>query len=237
MNFQKIIIAIDGYSACGKSTTAKEVAAVLGYRYIDSGAMYRAVTLYFLDHHVAHSNPKEITKALADISVSFKVNSKNITETFLNGLSVEKEIRKMKVSENVSQVSAIKEVRMAMVEQQRRLGKEKGVVMDGRDIGTVVFPDAELKLFMTANIMVRAYRRQKELLDQDKLVDLDTVLENIRKRDEIDTTRAESPLRKADDAIDIDTTHITVEEQVEEVIRMAISRLILKVTRPKLHTV
>ena len=235
MNFQKIIIAIDGYSACGKSTTAKEVASAFGYRYIDSGAMYRAVTLYFLDHHISLSNPKEITKALAAISIAFMINSKNITETFLNGLNVEKEIRKMKVSENVSQVSALKEVREAMVEQQRRLGKEKGVVMDGRDIGTVVFPAAELKLFMTADIMVRAHRRQKELLDQDRLVDLNIVLENIRKRDEIDTTRAESPLRQADDAMVIDTTNITIDEQVDEVIRLALSSLISKISNAKLH--
>lgn len=237
MDFQKIIIAIDGYSACGKSTTAKQVASILGYRYIDTGAMYRAVTLYFLDHHVALTNPKEITKALSDINISFKVNSKNVSETFLNNLNVEKEIRKMKVSENVSQVSALKEVRQAMVEQQRRMGKERGVVMDGRDIGTVVFPGAELKLFMTADIMIRAYRRQQELLRQDRLVDLDTVLDNIRKRDEIDTSRAESPLKQAPDAIVIDTTHITIEEQVDEVVRLAISRLLLSVNKPKLHAV
>lgn len=237
MNFQKIIIAIDGYSACGKSTTAREVAAVLGYKYIDSGAMYRAVTLYFLEHHVSLTNPKEITKALANISISFHVSQKNETETFLNGLIVENDIRKMKVSENVSQVSALKEVRAAMVNHQRKLGKERGVVMDGRDIGTVVFPDAELKLFMTADIMVRAYRRQQELLNQDKLVNLNEVLENLKKRDEIDTNRAESPLRKADDAVVIDTTHITVEEQVEEVVRMAVSRFVSSVGIPKLHTV
>ena len=189
MRLSKIIIAIDGYSACGKSTTAKEVARILGYKYIDSGAMYRAVTLYFLEHHVSLTNPKEIAKALQQISVSFKVNSKGITETYLNSLSVEKDIRRMKVSENVSQVSAIKEVRVAMVEQQRRLGKEKGIVMDGRDIGTVVFPKAELKFFMTADILVRAFRRQKELLLLDRLVDLDEVIENIQKRDQIDTTR------------------------------------------------
>jgi cytidylate kinase len=237
MNFPKIIIAIDGYSACGKSTTATEVAEALGYRYIDSGAMYRAVTLYFLDHHVSLSNPKEIAKALSEISISFHINSKNSTETFLNGMNVEKTIRKMRISENVSQVSALKEVRQAMVDQQRKLGKDKGVVMDGRDIGTIVFPDADLKLFMTADIMVRAYRRQKELLDQDRMVDLDTVLENIRTRDEIDTTRAESPLKKADDAIDIDTTHITIEEQVDEVIRLAVSRLVAKTGKSKLDLV
>lgn len=221
---RKIVIAIDGYSACGKSTTAKEVARILGYRYIDSGAMYRAVTVYFLEHHVALSNPKEVIRALSEINISFKVNSKGASETFLNNLNVEKEIRRMRISENVSPVSAIKEVRMAMVNQQRRLGKEKGIVMDGRDIGTVVFPDAELKFFMTADMLVRAFRRQIELLENDKLVDLDEVIENIAERDRIDTTRKESPLRQADDAIVIDTTHITIDEQVDEVIRQAVSK-------------
>lgn len=224
MRLSKIIIAIDGYSACGKSTTAKEVARILGYKYIDSGAMYRAVTLYFLEHHVSLTNPKEVARALRQVSISFKVNAKGITETFLNSLNVEKDIRRMKVSENVSQVSAIKEVRVAMVDQQRRLGKEKGIVMDGRDIGTVVFPKAELKFFMTADILVRAFRRQKELLSLDRLVDLDEVIENIQKRDQIDTTRKESPLVKAPDAIVIDTTHITIDEQVDEVIRLAIGK-------------
>jgi cytidylate kinase len=237
MNFQKIIIAIDGYSACGKSTTAKEVASILGYRYIDTGAMYRAVTLYFLEHHVSLTNPKEISKALSNISISFHVSAKNVTETFLNGLIVEHDIRKMKISENVSQVSSLKEVRMAMVEQQRKFGKERGVVMDGRAIGTVVFPDAELKLFMTADIMVRAFRRQQELLSNDKLVNLNEVLENIKKRDEIDTNRAESPLRKADDAVVVDTTNITVEEQVEDVIRMVVSRFVSTINKHSLHTV
>lgn len=226
MRLSKIVIAIDGYSACGKSTTAKEVAKILGYRYIDSGAMYRAVTVYFLEHHVSLSNPKEIAKALQNINISFKVNSKGITETYLNNLSVEKEIRRMRVSENVSPVSAIREVRVAMVEQQRKLGKDKGIVMDGRDIGTVVFPKAEMKFFMTADILVRAFRRQRELLMLDRLVDLDSVIENIEKRDTIDTTRTESPLRKADDAVVIDTTHITIDEQVDEVIRLAVSKAI-----------
>lgn len=224
MRLSKIVIAIDGYSACGKSTTAKEVAKILGYRYIDSGAMYRAVTLYFLQQHVSLTNPKEIAKALQQISISFKVNAKGITETFLNGLSVEKDIRRMKVSENVSPVSAIREVREAMVAQQRKLGREKGIVMDGRDIGTVVFPNAELKFFMTADMLVRAFRRQKELLALDRLVDLDEVIENIQKRDQIDTTRAESPLRQASDAIVIDTTHITIDEQVDEVVRQALGK-------------
>lgn len=222
--FEKMVIAIDGYSACGKSTTAKEVARILGYRYIDSGAMYRAVTLYFLDNHVSLSNPRDITKALSQIHISFKVNSKGISETYLNNLNVEKEIRKMRISEKVSPVSAIKDVRVAMVEQQRRMGKEKAIVMDGRDIGTVVFPNAELKFFMTADMVVRAIRRQKELLENDRLVDLDEVIENIAQRDKIDTTRKESPLRQAADAIVIDTTHITVDEQVDEVVRQAVSK-------------
>ncbi|MEJ1238458.1 (d)CMP kinase [Chryseolinea sp. T2] len=226
MNLRKIVVAIDGYSACGKSSTAKEVSKVLGYRYIDTGAMYRAVTLYFLDQHIALTNPKEVSKALEQIHISFKVNSKSKTETYLNGLSVENEIRKMRVSEMVSQVSTIKDVRVAMVEQQRRMGREKGVVMDGRDIGTVVFPHAELKLFMKADILVRAFRRQKELLDRDQMVDLDDVLENILERDRIDTTRAESPLRQAADAILIDTTHVSFDEQVDEVVRMAIAKML-----------
>lgn len=232
MHLKKLVIAIDGYSACGKSTTAKQVASVLGYRYIDSGAMYRAVTLYFLDHHVALTNPKEVTKALQQIQIGFKINSKNVSETFLNGLNVENQIRKMRISENVSQVSTIKEVRMALVEQQRRMGREKGVVMDGRDIGTVVFPQAELKLFMSADILVRAFRRQKELLDRGQLVDLDDVIDNLLQRDKIDTGRAESPLKQAEDAVVIDTTHISIDEQVDEVIRLALSKTINASTYP-----
>jgi cytidylate kinase len=226
MKLRKLVIAIDGYSACGKSSTAKLVANILGYRYIDTGAMYRAVTLHFIEHHVALTNPKEVSRALQEISISFKVNSKNITETFLNGLNVEKPIRSMRVSERVSEVSAIKEVRTAMVEQQRKMGKEKAVVMDGRDIGTVVFPSAELKLFMSAELLVRAFRRQKELLDKDRLVDLDDVISNIVQRDKIDTTRAESPLRQASDAVLIDTTHLTLDEQVDDVVRMALNKMI-----------
>jgi cytidylate kinase len=188
--------------------------------------MYRAVTLYFLDHHVSLTNPKEVRKGLEKVNISFKVNSKNQSETFLNGLSVEKEIREVRVAENVSQVSTIKEVRQAMVEQQRRMGKDKAIVMDGRDIGTVVFPQAELKFFMIADMLVRAFRRQKELLDMDVMVDLDAVIENITKRDQIDTTRLESPLRQANDAIVLDTSYITIHEQVDEVVRTALSRML-----------
>lgn len=223
---RKIIIAIDGYSACGKSTTARAVAQELNYRYIDSGAMYRAVTLYFLNHHVALTNPKEVDRALQQIKVSFVVNSKGSSETFLNGINVEKEIRKMRISENVSQVSTIRAVRVAMVEQQRRMGKDRGVVMDGRDIGTVVFPEAELKVFVTAEILVRAFRRQKELLERDDLVDIDSIIENLQQRDSIDSNRSESPLRKAEDATGIDTTHITIDEQVDEVVRLALTKMI-----------
>jgi CMP/dCMP kinase len=225
MNLRKIVIAIDGYSACGKSSTAKSVASILGYRYIDTGAMYRAVTLYFMEHHVALTNPKEIGRSLQNINISFKVNSRNVSETFLNGLNVEKAIRSMRVSERVSEVSAIKDVRTAMVDLQRKMGKEKAIVMDGRDIGTIVFPHAELKLFMCAELLVRAFRRQRELLEKDRLVDLDDVITNIVQRDEFDTTRRESPLRRADDAILIDTTYITLEEQVDEVVRLALNRI------------
>ena len=225
---RKIIIAIDGYSACGKSTTAKEVAAILGYPYIDSGAMYRAVTLFFLDNHISMTNPKEIEKALSQIHLTFHLNSHSSSETFMNGVNVERKIRKMRISENVSQLSTIKEVRHAMVAQQRKLGKDRGIVMDGRDIGSVVFPAAELKLFLTADIQVRAYRRQQELLQRDQLIDLDTILSNLTDRDRIDSTRKESPLVKAKDAIGIDTTHITIDEQVDEVVRMAVSKIVLK---------
>ena len=225
---RKIIIAIDGYSACGKSTTAKEVAKIFGYRYIDSGAMYRAVTLYFLEHHIALTNPKEIVKALDEIKISFVINSKGISETFLNGISVEKKIRKMRISENVSQVSVLKEVRNAMVAQQRKMGKEKAVVMDGRDIGTVVFPSAELKLFLTADILTRAFRRQKELLERADMVDMDAIIANLNQRDQIDSTRKESPLIKAQDAIILDTTHVTIDEQVDEVIRLAMRQMLIR---------
>ncbi len=225
---KKIIIAIDGFSACGKSTTAKEVAKILGYRYIDSGAMYRAVTLYFLDHHISLTNPKEIQLALDEIKISFKVNAKGKTETFLNNLNVEKEIRDMRVSEFVSQVSTLAVVRHAMVDQQRRMGKERSIVMDGRDIGTVVFPEAELKVFLTADILVRAFRRQKELLDRDEMIDIDTIVGNLLKRDEIDSTRQESPLRKAAGATEIDTTAITIDEEVDEVVRLAVGKMLTK---------
>jgi cytidylate kinase len=217
----RITIAIDGYSACGKSTTAKRVAAILGYRYIDSGAMYRAVTLHFLENHIAITNPKEVTKALESIRISFQVNAKGVSETFLNGLNVEDPIREMRISEYVSPVSTLKAVRTAMVEQQRKWGKHKGVVMDGRDIGTIVFPDAELKLFLTADIYVRAARRQQELLQKGEMIGIESIVDNLKTRDKIDSTRVESPLVKAVEAIEIDTTFVTIDEQVDEVIQLA----------------
>lgn len=230
----KIIIAVDGYSSCGKSTTAKRAAARLGYAYIDTGAMYRAVTLYFLENHITFTNEKEVARALENIHIEFRRNpNNNRNETYLNGLIVEDEIRKLYIANQVSEVSAIPEVRHAMVAQQRRMGKNKGVILDGRDIGTVVFPNAELKVFMTADPMIRAHRRQIELMEKGEMIDLDEIIENIKKRDLIDTTRKESPLRKADDAIEIDTSYMTLDEQVEQLCLLAdsvISNLGLKKT-------
>ena len=172
----KIIIAIDGYSSCGKSTTAKQVAAHLGYGYIDTGAMYRAVTLYFIQNHVSCTNPNEVSKALSEITIEFRLDENQKNNTYLNGLNVEEEIRKLYVANRVSEVSAVAEVRHAMVDQQRKMGKKRGFVMDGRDIGTVVFPDAELKVFMTADPLVRGQRRQIELMEKGVFLDDNYIL-------------------------------------------------------------
>ena len=217
-----IVIAIDGYSGCGKSSTAKEVANRLHYKFIDSGAMYRAVTLYFIRHQVDKGNAARVREALANISIDFRLNAvKGKSETYLNGENVELEIRKMGISEKVSAVSAIKAVREAMVTQQQMMGKAKGVVMDGRDIGSVVFPHAELKIFMTASDEVRALRRQKELSEKGQQVPLHEVLENLKERDRQDTTRKESPLVKVADAVTVDTSDMSFEEQVQKVIDLA----------------
>jgi len=224
---KKITIAIDGFSGCGKSSTAKQVAQKLGYRYIDSGAMYRAVTYYFLEHYINSSNPADVEKALKKIDISFHFNEKlQLSETYLNGTNVEAFIRNMRVTQHVSEVSAIPAVRIDLVNQQRKLGKKSGIVMDGRDIGTNVFPDAELKIFMTANTMIRAERRQKELLAKGQLVDLSTIEENLRKRDQIDAGRAENPLKKAEDAYEIDTSYLTLDEQIEKVLLLATEKMI-----------
>ena len=222
----KIIIAVDGYSSCGKSTTAKGVAAYLGYAYIDTGAMYRAVTLYFMTQHVSLTNPKEVAKALENIKIDFRRNPETgRNETYLNGLNVEDEIRKLYIANWVSEVSAVSEVRRAMVAQQQRMGKARGVVMDGRDIGTVVFLDAELKVFMTAEPEIRAERRQIELLAKGEMLDLDDILQNIKKRDHIDTTRSDSPLRQASDAVSVDTSFMTLDEQIDLVTQLADERI------------
>jgi CMP/dCMP kinase len=219
---KKIVIAVDGYSSCGKSTTAKRVATSLGYAYIDTGAMYRAVTLYFHQHLVTLTNDREVKKALENIHIEFRRNPYDgRNETFLNGQNVENEIRKLYIANMVSEVSAVAEVRYALVAQQQKIGKGRGVVMDGRDIGTKVFPDAELKVFMTADPYVRAQRRQIELMARGDVVDLEEIIANIKKRDLIDTTRKESPLVQAEDAFLLDTTHMTLDEQVETVCIMA----------------
>lgn len=220
-SMKKIIIALDGYSSCGKSTTAKRVAAQLGYAFIDTGAMYRAVSLYFHEHHISLTNPKEIDKALSEIHISFLFNEhRGASDVYLNGLNVEDEIRKMYISQMVSEVSAITIVRKAMVAQQQKMGKSRGVVMDGRDIGTKVFPDAEVKVFMTADPVIRAERRQLELLQKGEMIDLEEILENLKKRDIIDSTREEGPLVQAEDAILMDTSFMTLEEQVDFVIQL-----------------
>jgi len=222
----KIVIAIDGYSSCGKSTTAKAVAAKMGYGYIDTGAMYRAVTLFFIQERISFTNRKEVELALERIHITFNYNNRTgKNQTCLNGLNVEDEIRTMHISNLVSEVSAIPEVRWAMVAQQQKMGRRRGVVMDGRDIGTTVFPDAEVKVFMTAETYIRAQRRQQELLAKGEMVNMDEIVKNIEKRDLIDTTRSESPLVKAPDALLLDTSHMTIEEQVDWVIELADRRL------------
>lgn len=222
----KIIVAIDGYSACGKSTTAQMVARALHYSYVDSGAMYRAVTLYFIRNHIDPTNPKHVAQALTQIEIGFRHNAiTGKSDTILNNENIEEEIRTMAVSNRVSEVAALSEVRKAMVAQQQKMGKKKGLVMDGRDIGTTVFPNAELKVFMTATMQIRAYRRQQELLAKDQLVSLPEIEHNLSERDRIDTTRSDSPLRKADDAIVLDNTHLTIEEQVEIVLRWVGSKI------------
>ena len=214
---KKIIIAIDGYSSSGKSTMARRLAAEIGYRYIDSGAMYRAVTLYALDHGMidAQGQPQTdaIIAALPHIDIDFKVLPDGSQRTMLNSVDVEDEIRRLRVSEAVSPVAAIAEVRHALVAKQQALGAGKGIVMDGRDIGTVVFPDAELKIFVDASAETRAMRRFKEMMDKGADVNYEDVLANVVHRDKIDTTRAESPLRRADDAISLDNSEMTLQEQ------------------------
>lgn len=217
----KIIIAIDGFSSCGKSSTAKGVAAEMGYAYIDTGAMYRAVTLYFLENHISFTDQKDIKEALDNIHIEFRRSSAGENTTYLNGLNVESKIRQLSIADKVSEVSTISAVRRNMVDQQRKMGKKKGIVMDGRDIASVVFPEAELKVFMTADTQIRAHRRQIELAEKGNLVDLEDIIANLEKRDHIDANRADSPLLKVADAIEIDTSHITLEEQISVICKLA----------------
>ena len=218
MNNKRIIIAIDGHSSCGKSTFAKAIAARLGYIFIDTGAMYRAVTLYALEHGAIESciaNEKMIEAMLEDININFRFNpERGASDIYVNGDMVEGKIRTIEVSNCVSAVSSIGAVRSKLVAMQQAMGRDGGVVMDGRDIGTVVFPDAELKIYMTADPMVRAERRYKELTAKGDNVSLEEIYENVVSRDHADMTRAISPLRKAEDAIVLDNSHMSVEEQM-----------------------
>lgn len=210
-----VVIAIDGYSSCGKSTLAKQLADKLGYIYIDSGAMYRAVTLYFLDNNIDVKDHQAVQNALDNITITFS-NINQLNTTFLNDIDVEEKIRSLAVSQFVSEVSVLSDVRKKLVALQRVLSGQQSVVMDGRDIGTVVFPNADIKLFLTANYEVRAKRRYEELkAKQHQDINFEEILENLKHRDAIDTSRADSPLRKAHDAILIDNTHLTIEGQFE----------------------
>lgn len=214
-----LIIALDGHSSCGKSSFAKTIAKELGYIYLDSGAMYRAVTLFAMQQgFIQHKKVDKaiLVKHLPSIDIEFRFNDKTLKhETYLNGLNVEEKIRSMEVSDNVSEVSKIKEVRSRLVALQQKMGEKKGIVMDGRDIGTVVFPNADIKLFMTASLEVRAQRRFKELQDKGVSVSMEEVSNNLAQRDYLDQNRAESPLRKADDALILDNSNMTPAQQLE----------------------
>jgi cytidylate kinase len=216
----KIIVAIDGYSGTGKSSTAKAVAKCLSYTYIDSGAMYRAVTYYFLQNGVDINSPHAVTSHLKRIELTFQNNGEH-EMLLLNGAWVDNQLRTMEVNSNVSPVSAIPEVRTAMVKLQQEAGREKGVVMDGRDIGTVVFPDADLKVFMTASIDVRSKRRQLELKEKGIDSDIKEIKRNLAQRDKIDSSRETAPLIKAVGALEIDTSALTFEEQVQTIVEAA----------------
>jgi len=221
---QKITIAIDGYSSTGKSTIAKRLAKSLGYVYVDTGAMYRAVSYYALSHDFFRDQELQkelLIQALDDIHLEFRLNkTTGSPEMYLNGVLVEKEIRTLEVSHVVSEVATISQVRQKLVEQQQAMGKNKAIVMDGRDVGTVIFPDAELKLFMTASADVRAQRRYTELIDRGDEVTYQAVLNNVQKRDLIDTTRKDSPLVKAAEAIEIDSTSLSLEETFDRCLRL-----------------
>lgn len=226
---KKITIAIDGYSSTGKSTLAKQLANYLGYTYVDTGAMYRAVTYYAMQQNLITTTTfdKELLiESLKNIKLQFVFNPEiGYAEMYLNNENVERQIRTIEVSQFVSRIAEIPEIRSKLVEQQQQFGHDKGVVMDGRDIGTVVFPNAELKLFMTASPKIRAERRYQELIAKGEKVSFDTVFENVVSRDAIDTTRDESPLIKAEDAIELDNSELTREEQFDRVLSLVNERL------------
>jgi cytidylate kinase len=219
---KKIIITIDGWSSCGKSTLAKQLAKALNYIYVDSGAMYRAITLYFLRNHIDWTDISAVKQALKEISLEFEYNEKSEqSEIYLNGENVEYVIRDLVVAEKVSDVAAIREVRKYAVAQQQKMGRSRGIVMDGRDIGTVVFPDAELKIFMTADNAVRVERRFQELYEKNPNITIDEVKANLEMRDYIDSNRDVSPLRRAEDALLLDNTHLTEKEQFHKALKWA----------------
>ncbi len=225
----KIIIAIDGYSSCGKSTLAKQLAGELGYRYIDSGAMYRAVTLYFLRNGINFQDPDQVNAALQHIHLSFEYNpDTGRSEIHLNDENVERYIRDLIIAEKVSAIAAVRAVRTFAVTQQKKMGKKKGIVMDGRDIGTVVFPGAELKIFMTADLAIRVKRRFEELCGAGQAATIEDVKHNLAMRDYIDSNREESPLRQAEDAVILDNSNITREQQLKLVLDWVNEKIAMK---------
>ena len=224
---KKIIITIDGWSSCGKSTLARQLAKKLDYTYIDSGAMYRAITLYFLRNHTDWTDKKEVIRALKNITLEFVANPKTAqSEIYLNGENVEYVIRDLVIAEKVSDVAAIKEVRTFAVAQQHKMGEKKGIVMDGRDIGTTVFPDAEVKIFMIADTPVRVERRFKELFEKNPNITITEIKTNLEMRDYLDSHREASPLRKAEDAVELNNTFITEKEQLDFALQLVKSRIL-----------
>ncbi|MCF8340010.1 MAG: (d)CMP kinase [Chitinophagaceae bacterium] len=229
MDSSSIIIAVDGFSSCGKSTMAKQLSKILNYVFVDSGAMYRAITLYFMQHEIAINDPQMVVRALENIQLAFKINPESsANEIYLNGENVESKIRSLAIAERVSDIAAISAVRSFAVKQQQQMGINGGIVMDGRDIGTVVFPQADLKIFMTADLEIRVERRFKELALQNKDITKEEVRENLAMRDHIDSNRADSPLKMAEDARVLDNSYLHQDEQLELALRWAYEKINLK---------
>jgi cytidylate kinase len=229
MDSSSIIIAVDGFSSCGKSTMAKQLSKILNYVFVDSGAMYRAITLYFMQHEIAINDPQMVVRALENIQLAFKINPESsANEIYLNGENVESKIRTLAIAERVSDIAAISAVRSFAVKQQQQMGINGGIVMDGRDIGTVVFPQADLKIFMTADPEIRVERRFKELALQNKDITKEEVRENLAMRDHIDSNRADSPLKMAEDARVLDNSYLHQDEQLELALRWAYEKINLK---------